>query len=287
MNYGFNTSYLVERRIFLTHYQTITYSQTLCGANSFHFPSCGKPVSLRLSLSPSRGILMIGSIGTGRSYLFKYLATNSYVPFIKIFLNKFLDNKLKGFLIDDIDIDGSDDIDASDVIDRDLDTKLELLTMMNALTMDMMSEVRSVQDHGILFYQIERAVIRNYFELGTSMKKLTILLYLLSCSARSVAQDLWSLPGPDEKNGITSYGFFKNDFDLVHGLLEAEGALVASSRTEKDYSQFDNDRVTLRNLYEKYESEFKEGEREGVLDPQQTEEDLFNHIVWAPRTWRP
>uniref|UniRef100_A0A1Y3BUG4 Uncharacterized protein n=1 Tax=Helianthus annuus TaxID=4232 RepID=A0A1Y3BUG4_HELAN len=40
-----------------------------------------------------------------------------------------------------------------------------------------------------------------YFELGTSMKKLTILLYLLSCSAGSVTQDLWSLPGPDEKNG--------------------------------------------------------------------------------------
>ncbi|KAI9107973.1 hypothetical protein K1719_020846 [Acacia pycnantha] len=45
-----------------------------------------------------------------------------------------------------------------------------------------------------------------YFELGTSMKRLTILLYLLSCSAGSVAQDLWSPPGPDEKNGITSYG---------------------------------------------------------------------------------
>ncbi|QHO59008.1 Acetyl-coenzyme A carboxylase carboxyl transferase subunit beta [Arachis hypogaea] len=46
-----------------------------------------------------------------------------------------------------------------------------------------------------------------YFELGTSMKELTILLYLLSCSAGSVAQDLWSLPGPDEKNGITSNGY--------------------------------------------------------------------------------
>ncbi|MBA0639770.1 hypothetical protein Goklo_022782, partial [Gossypium klotzschianum] len=31
----------------------------------------------------------------------------------------------------------------------------------------------------------------------------------------------------------------------VHGLLEVEGALVGSSRTEKDCSQFDNDRVTL------------------------------------------
>jgi hypothetical protein len=514
MNYEFNTSCLVERQIFLAHYQTITYSQTLCGTNSFHFPSHGKPFSLRLALSPPRGLLVIGSIGTGRFYLVKYLAANSYVPFIRVFLNKFLDNKPKGFLIDDSDdIDDIDDIDDSDNsydsddIDRDLDTELELLTMMNALTMDMMpeidrfyitlqfelakamspciiwipnihdldvnesnslslgllvnylsrdcercstrnilviasthipqkvdpaliapnklntcikirrllipqqrkhfftlsytrrfhfekkmfhtngfgsitlgsnvqdlvaltnealsisiiqkksiidtniirsalhrqtwdlrSQVRSVQDHGILFYQIGRAVSQNvllsncsidpisiymkkkscnegdsylykwYFELGTSMKKLTILLYLLSCSAGSVAQDLWSLPGPDEKNGITSYGLVENDSDLVHGLLEVEGALVGSSRTEKDCSQFDNDRVTLllrpeptnplnmiqngscsivdqRFLYEKYESEFEEGE--GVLDLQQIEEDLFNHIVWAPRIWCP
>nr|YP_010420908.1 hypothetical protein RF2 [Urera robusta]YP_010420925.1 hypothetical protein RF2 [Urera robusta]USG54628.1 hypothetical protein RF2 [Urera robusta]USG54645.1 hypothetical protein RF2 [Urera robusta] len=496
MNYEFNTSCLAERRIFLAHYQKITYSQTSCGANSFHFPSHGKPFSLRLALALSRGILVIGSIGTGRSYLVKYLATNSYVPFITVFLNKFLDNKPKGFLIDD-----------SDDIDRDLDTKLELLTMMNALTMDMMpeidrfyitlqfelakamspciiwipnihdldvnesnylslgllvnylsrdcercstrnilviasthipqkvdpaliapnklntcikirrllipqqrkhfvtlsytrgfrlekkmfhtngfgaitmgsnvrdlasltnealsisitqkksiidtnlirsalhrqtwdlrSQVRSVQDHGILFYQIGRAVAQNvllsnccidpisiymkkkscnegdsylykwYLELGTSMKKLTILLYLLSCSAGSVAQDLWSLPELDEKNGITSYGLVENDSDLVHVLLEVEGTLVGSSRTEKDCSQFDNDRVTLllrpearnpldmmqngswsivdqRFLYEQYKSEFEEGE--GVLDPQRIEEDLFNHIVWAPRIWRP
>nr|UVW93658.1 Ycf2 [Impatiens balsamina]UVW93679.1 Ycf2 [Impatiens balsamina] len=507
MNYEFNKSCLAERRIFLAHYQTITYSQTPCGANRFHFPSHGKPFSIRLALSPSRGILVIGSIGTGRSYLVKCLATNSYVPFITVFLNKFLDNKPKDFLIDDINIDDSDDIDASDDIDRDLDTELELLTMMNALTMDMVSEidrfyitlqfelakamspciiwipnihdldvnesnylsldllvnhlsrdcercstrnilviasthipqkvdpaliapnklntcikirrllkqrkhfltlsytrgfhlenqmfhtngfgsitmgsnardlvaltnealsisitqkksildtntirsalhrqtwdlrsqVRSVQDHGILFYQIGKAVAQNvllsncpidpisiymkkksrnegdsylykwYFELGTSMKKLTILLYLLSCSAGSVAQDLWSLPGPDEKNGITTYGLVENDSDLVHGLLEVESALVGSSRTEKDCSQFDNDRVILlrrteprnpldmmqkgscsildqRFLYEKYESEFEEGEGEGALDPQQIEEDLFNHIVWAPRRWRP
>ncbi|XP_056863570.1 protein Ycf2-like [Raphanus sativus] len=207
-------------------------------------------------------------------------------------------------------------------------------------TWDLRSQVRSVQDHGILFYQIGRVVAQNvfisncpidpisiymkkkscnegdsylykwYFELGTSMKKFTILLYLLSCSAGSVAQDLWSLPGPDEKNRITSYGFIENDSDLFHGLLEVQGALVGSSRTEKDCSQFDNDRVTLlfrseprdplymmqdgscsivdqRFLYEKYESEFEEGEGEAVLDPEQIEEDLFNHIVWAPRIWRP
>nr|YP_010274518.1 hypothetical chloroplast RF21 [Wisteria brachybotrys]UJT97038.1 hypothetical chloroplast RF21 [Wisteria brachybotrys]UJT97342.1 hypothetical chloroplast RF21 [Wisteria brachybotrys] len=534
MNYEFNTSCLAERRIFLAHYQTITYSQTLCGASSFSFPSHGKPFSLRLALSPPRGILVIGSIGTGRSYLVKYLATNSYVPFITVFINKVQDIAPKGnffddsndiddsdediFETDDSDIDDSDiddidaiedidDIDDNEDIDLYLDTELELLTMMSALPMDMMpeidrfyitlqfeiakamspcimwipnihdlnlnesndlspgllvnylsrdcersstrnilviasthipkkvdptllapnklntcikirrllipqqrknfftlsytrgfhlekkmfhtngfgsitmgsnvrdlvaltnealsigiiqkksiidtniirsalhrqtwdlrSQVRSVQDHGILFYQIGRVVSQNvllsncsidpisiymkkkscnegdsylykwYLELGTSMKKLTILLYLLSCSAGSVAQDLWSIPGPYEKNGITSYGLVETDSDLVHGLLEVEGALVGSSRTEKDCSQFDNDRVTLllrseprnplnmiqkgsssivdqRFLYEKSESEFEEGE--GVLDPEQIEEDLFNHIVWAPRIWRP
>ncbi|EEF42572.1 conserved hypothetical protein [Ricinus communis] len=126
-------------------------------------------------------------------------------------------------------------------------------------TWDLRSQVRSVQDHGIL--QIGRAVAQNvflgncpidpifiymkkkscnegdsylykwYFELGTSMKKLTILLYFLSCSAGSVAQDLWSLPGPDERKGITYYGLVENDSDLVHGLLEVESALVVSSRT--------------------------------------------------------
>nr|BDR61609.1 hypothetical protein RF2 [Dichondra micrantha]BDR61631.1 hypothetical protein RF1 [Dichondra micrantha] len=522
MNYEFNTSCLAERRIFLAQYQTITYSQTSSGANSFHFPSHGKPFSLRLSLSPSRGILVIGSIGIGRSYLVKYLATNSYVPFIRVFLNKFLEENYPKFIDDvpineierdkidageDIDIDDSDNIDDSE---GDLDTELELLTWMNARTMDdrmlreaidrsaitlqfelaramspciiwipnihdlgvndsndlslgllvnhlsrdcercstnniiviasthipqkvdpaliaphklntciklrrflmpqqrkyfftlsytrgfhlekkmfhtngfgsitmgpnaldlvaltnevlsisitqkksiidtntirsalhrqtwdLRSQVRSVQDHGILFYQIGRAVAQNvllsncaidpisiylkkksckggdsylykwYFELGTSMKKLTILLYLLSCSAGSVAQDLWS--GPDEKNGITSYGLVENDSDLVHGLLEVEGALVGSSRTEKNCSQFDNDRVPLllrpeprnpldmmqngscsildqRFGYEKYESEFEEGALDPNLDPQQIEEDLFNHIVWAPRIWRP
>ncbi|KAF7850675.1 hypothetical protein BT93_L5121 [Corymbia citriodora subsp. variegata] len=220
---------------------------------------------------------------------------------------------------------------------------LDTNTIRSALhrqTWDLRSQVRSIQDHGILFYQIGRVVAQNvllsncpidpisiymkkkscnegdsylykwYFELGTSMKKLMIFLYLLSCSVGSITQDLWSLPGPNEKNQITYYGLVENDSDLVHGLLEVEGALVESSRTEKDYSQFDNDRVTLllwpkprnpldimqngscsiidpRFLYEKYESEYEEREGEGVLDPQQIEEDLFNHIVWAPRIWHP
>nr|UVH70417.1 hypothetical protein RF2 [Corydalis bungeana]UVH70434.1 hypothetical protein RF2 [Corydalis bungeana] len=537
MNYEFNRSCLAERRIFLAHFQTITYSQTSCGAN---FRSPGKPFSLRLALSPSRGILVLGSIGTGRSYLVKSLATNSSLPFITVVPNKFLDDtffeeidpydsdsdldKYFDFSdsddsdpidIDDIDesdadaidIDESDDSDSDDDLDID-DDDIELLNelttywdplqllrfsillpfevakamspcilwipnihdlsvrasndlslglLVNSLSRDCercstsnilviastdipqkvdpaliapnklntclklrrlliphqrkhfftlsytrgfhlekklshpngfgsitmgssvqdlvaltnealslsiaqkksiidihtilsafhrqtwnwRAKVRPVQDHGLLFYQIGRAVAQNvllsngsidpisiylkkrfpsfylynwYFELATRMKRLTILLYLLSCSAGSVAHDLWSLPGPDEKNGITSY-LVETDSSLVRGLLEVfEGKGTLSSRTEKDGSPFDNDRVTLllrserRNpldmmkngfcssvdpkfLYEKEESEFELEEgvpfREGDLDPEQIEEDFFNDIVWAPRIWYP
>ncbi|KAK4435094.1 protein Ycf2 A [Sesamum alatum] len=174
-------------------YGTITYSQTSCGTNTLHFPSHGKPFSLRLALSPSRGILVIGSIGTGRSYLVKYLATNSYVPFITVFLNKFLDNKPKGFPMDSSDIDDSD-FDASDDIDRDLDTELELLTVMN--DMDMMSELG-----GLLYITLQFELAKamspciiwipnihdldmtesNYLSLGLLVKHLSE-----SCSTRNI-----------------------------------------------------------------------------------------------------
>ncbi|CAN6459340.1 unnamed protein product [Victoria cruziana] len=47
--------------------------------------------------------------------------------------------------------------------------------------------------------------------------------------------------------------------------------------------------IDQRFLYEKYESGFEEGEGEGTLDLQQLEEDedLSNHIFWAPRLWCP
>nr|YP_008994525.1 hypothetical chloroplast RF21 [Hypseocharis bilobata]AGV02953.1 hypothetical chloroplast RF21 [Hypseocharis bilobata] len=548
MDYELNTSCLAERRIFLAHYQTITYSQTSCGINSFHFPSHGKPFSLRLALFPPRGVLVIGSIGTGRSYLVKSLATNTHLPLITLFLKWHdssdvffshlvdyfhrhfsykLDPEYEGEIDlealvrglfdaydDDDDDDGGEamrgDFDGiecayaieEDMIDLDIALDAELnalpedfleceaveepeevdnwwltewdrhlaaislqfevvraispcivwipdihdadldgvtlgglldalagdcersstkktntlfiastnipqrvdpgliapdrfntcikirrlrspqqrkhfltlsytrgfhlekkvfrtngfgsITMgssaqdLAALTNEALSisitqkksiidtntirsalhrqtwavrtQVRSTQEHGILFYQTGRALAQNvllsnclidpisiyiknkswnegnsdlynwYFELGTSMKKLTILLYLLTCSAGSVAQDLWS--GPDEKKGILSCVLVENDSDLVHGLLEVESALVGPSRTEKDCSQFDNDRVTFlrrpepRNPLDMMQngcySSFEERER--VLD---LEEALGNHIVWAPRIWSP
>ena len=145
-----------------------------------------------------------------------------------------------------------------------IDTNI-IKSALQRQTWDLRSQLRSVYDHGILFYQVGRVVAQNvilsncsidpisiymkkkscnegdsysykwYFELGMSMKKLMILLCLLNCFAESVAHDLWSLPKPDEKNGITSYGLVENDSDLVHGLLEVEGTLMGSSRTKKDY----------------------------------------------------
>ncbi|CAN0918961.1 hypothetical protein LINGRAHAP2_LOCUS31178, partial [Linum grandiflorum] len=38
--------------------------------------------------TPYSGILLIGSLGTGRSYLVKYLVANSYLPLVRVFLNK-------------------------------------------------------------------------------------------------------------------------------------------------------------------------------------------------------
>ena len=68
----------------------------------------------------------------------------------------------------------------------------------------------------------------------------------MSCFAESVTQDLWSLPGLDEKNWITSYGLVENDSDLVHDLLEVEGALVGSSRkVEEENGPLTNERLSL------------------------------------------
>nr|YP_009433354.1 hypothetical chloroplast RF21 [Zostera marina]YP_009433371.1 hypothetical chloroplast RF21 [Zostera marina]ATD85264.1 hypothetical chloroplast RF21 [Zostera marina]ATD85281.1 hypothetical chloroplast RF21 [Zostera marina] len=495
MNYEFNRSWLAERRIFFAHYQTITYSQTSCGATRFHFPSHGKPFSLRLSLSPSRGILVIGSIGMGRSYLVKYLATNSYVPFIMVFPNKLLNDKDKdddsNDIQNDIHIDDSDDIH----MDNDFDTELLIMYMtpkidlfdiisqfelakamspciigiqnihnlyvnesnylslgllVNYLSRDcercstinilviasthipqkvdpaliapnklntcikirrllipqqrklffilsytrgfhlekkmfhthgfrsitatadsnardlvalidealsisitqnkyiietntirsalhkqtwyFRSQLRSVHNHGIFFYQIGRAVAQNvflsncsidpiyiymkkkprkgrdsylykwYFELGTSMKKLTILLFFLVVPPDRPLK-IFGLHSYPVKKNILFYGFLENDFDLVYGLLEVEGALVGSSRTEKDCSQFANNRVirsesknlldTMQNisfslinrrfLYRK--SEFEE--REGAAASQQIKDNFLTHRVWAPRIRRP
>ncbi|KAL6599049.1 hypothetical protein ACP70R_045913 [Stipagrostis hirtigluma subsp. patula] len=314
MNYEFNRSSLAERRIFLAHYQTITYSQTSCGANRFHLPSHGKPFSFRLALS---GILVIGSIGTGRSYLVKYLTKNSYFPFIKVrgllipqerkhllilsytrgfYLEKTMFHT-KGFGSITTSSSALDLVALSnEALSISIPHKksiIETNTIRLALhrqTWGLRAKIKPARDHGTFFYQIRGALVQNrllsnnpidpisiyikrqscqeagfslakwYFELGTSMKRLTRLLSLLSFSGGPVAQDLWSSPGTDEK-------------------VEVEGALVQSLPTEKDCSRVDNNRVPLLQV------EFEKGN--GMVKPELLEERIFNSITWAPRIWGP
>ncbi|KAI4962839.1 hypothetical protein ZWY2020_025264 [Hordeum vulgare] len=143
MNYEFNRSSLAERRIFLAHYQTITYSQTSCGTNRFHLPSHGKPFSFRLALS---GILVIGSIGTGRSYLVKYLTKNYDFPFIKTMFHT------KGF--------GSITTSSS-ALDLVALSNEALSITLQRQTWGLRAKVRSIRDHGTLFYQIGGALVQN------------------------------------------------------------------------------------------------------------------------------
>jgi len=255
MNYEFNRSSLAERRIFLAHYQTITYSQTSCGANRFHLPSHGKPFSFRLALS---GILVIGSIGTGRSYLVKYLTKNSYFPFIKVRgllipqerKHLFILSYTRGFYLEKTMFHtkgfgsittSSSALDLVALSNEALSISIphkksiiETNTIRLALhrqTWGLRAKIRPARDHGTLFYQIGGDLVQNrllsnnpidpisiyikrqscqeaafslakrYFELGTSMKRLTRLLSLLSFSGGPVAQDLWSSLGTDEKVG--------------------------------------------------------------------------------------
>lgn len=92
LNYEFDRSSLLEKRVFLAFYHTMTYppmtySHTPSGVKPVL--SSKKPFSLRLSLAPSKSILVIGSIGLGQSYLVNYLAKDSHLPFIPICLDKF------------------------------------------------------------------------------------------------------------------------------------------------------------------------------------------------------
>ncbi|CAI8591812.1 unnamed protein product [Vicia faba] len=172
MNYEFNTSCLAERWVFLAHYQTITYSEIPCGASCLDLSSHGKPFSLRLALSPARGILVIGLIGTGRSYFLKYLAITTYVPFITVFVNKFLDSFPKGFDSDD----SEDDMDDSDNLDHKLDSQLKFLSMEDPLSSDLM--------------EIDRFYLTLQFELAKAMSPCIIWIPNIHDLDRNESNDL-------------------------------------------------------------------------------------------------
>nr|YP_010309947.1 hypothetical protein MRX01_pgp025 [Larix griffithii]UMY72448.1 hypothetical protein [Larix griffithii] len=87
MNYEFDQFCLTERSVFLAFCQKITSSQIFIQTN----PALNiTPFSLHSGSLLSKGILLIAPIETGQSCLVKSIATDSYVPLIKISLDKFL-----------------------------------------------------------------------------------------------------------------------------------------------------------------------------------------------------
>lgn len=83
----------LENLVFLSFWQTITSLDLSGQFATLKSTFYKKPVPLELRLFSSKGILLIGSLETGRSYLIKDLAANSFVPLVKISINKLLYNK--------------------------------------------------------------------------------------------------------------------------------------------------------------------------------------------------
>ncbi|KAJ8444257.1 hypothetical protein Cgig2_024583 [Carnegiea gigantea] len=109
---------------------------------------------------------------------------------------------------------------------------------------------------------------------------------------------------------MASCGLIYNDFALVRGLLEVEDALVGLLRIEKENDLIENGSwfiLDRRSLYENstsgldeyasgldeaFKSEVHEAfksvvltEYEEDLESEYYPQDLFDHIVWAPRIW--
>jgi hypothetical protein len=97
VNYPFHQFYLAENLVFLSLWQKATSLHSLwkmkTSKSTFYKNFYKKPVPLELRLFSSKGILLIGSLEIGRSYLVKNIAANSFVPLIKISINKLLYNK--------------------------------------------------------------------------------------------------------------------------------------------------------------------------------------------------
>nr|YP_009922657.1 Ycf2 [Wiesnerella denudata]QNA49805.1 Ycf2 [Wiesnerella denudata] len=84
---------LANKWIVFSFWQKIFFSKILWQRKNFELNFQNIPVPLQFGLSYSKGILLIGPIETGRSYLIKNLAAESYVPLFKISINKLLYNK--------------------------------------------------------------------------------------------------------------------------------------------------------------------------------------------------
>ncbi|RYR46519.1 hypothetical protein Ahy_A07g032244 [Arachis hypogaea] len=298
MNYEFNTSCLAERRIFLAHYQTITYSQTPCGANSFHFPSHGKPFSLRLALPPQGDDIddsddIDRDLDTELELLTMMNAlTMDMMPEIDRFYITLQFELAKAMSHCIIWIPNIHDLDVNE------SNYLSLGLLVNYLSRD-----------------CERCSTRNILVIASTHIPQKVDPALIAPNKLNTCIKIRRLLIPQQRKHFFTLSYTRgfhlekrmfhtnrlgcititmgsNVRDLVALTNEALSISIIQKKSIIDTNIIRSalhrqtwDLRSQRFLYEKYESEFEEGE--GVLDPQQMEEDLFNHIVWAPRIWRP
>lgn len=145
----------------------------------------GKPFSFRLALS---GILVIGSIGTGRSYLVKYLTKNYDFPFIKVRgllipqerKHLFILSYTRGFYLEktmfhtkgfgsiitsssalNLVALSNEALSISIPHKKSIIEKNTIRLALHRQTWGLRAKVRSARDHGTLFYQIGGALVQN------------------------------------------------------------------------------------------------------------------------------
>nr|YP_009548536.1 conserved hypothetical chloroplast protein Ycf2 [Tryonia myriophylla]YP_009548552.1 conserved hypothetical chloroplast protein Ycf2 [Tryonia myriophylla]AYW15357.1 conserved hypothetical chloroplast protein Ycf2 [Tryonia myriophylla]AYW15373.1 conserved hypothetical chloroplast protein Ycf2 [Tryonia myriophylla] len=84
----------VEKWAFSAFGRNILFSATTRQRDGIlNMPCCDIPISLQSGLLPSKGILLVGPIETGRSSIIRDVAFNSYFPVVKLPLKKFIYNR--------------------------------------------------------------------------------------------------------------------------------------------------------------------------------------------------
>nr|ASN73869.1 hypothetical chloroplast RF2 [Aneura pinguis]WGO58920.1 hypothetical chloroplast RF2 [Aneura pinguis]WGO59006.1 hypothetical chloroplast RF2 [Aneura pinguis]WGO60640.1 hypothetical chloroplast RF2 [Aneura pinguis] len=84
---------LTNKWIYLVSLEKMIFSQTLCRERKIDARIPQIPIPLQSGLYSANGILLVGPIETGRSYLIKNFAADSCVPLLGIDMDRFLYNK--------------------------------------------------------------------------------------------------------------------------------------------------------------------------------------------------
>nr|UFK63109.1 hypothetical chloroplast RF21 [Osmunda mildei] len=82
-----------EKWVLFAFQQNILSSTIIRQKSISNIPSRDIPIPLHSVLLPSKGILLVGPIETGRSYVIKNIAADSYLPLVRIPIKRLLYNK--------------------------------------------------------------------------------------------------------------------------------------------------------------------------------------------------